>query len=397
MRIAAALVGAILLVVVPLPGAATHTLFAEGDAQLLALAAFHGWPGSGAPGDPILIEGLTHRVFFNHLTLGLHIRGADLALGTSRTASGIVLLNVSDVTIEDATIAGGGSGIYIHDAARIVVRDSVVTGARNTCITLWGGQQHPQADILLERTTLRGCAKAVDLDHVGPGVIDVRDNTLEDNANGIDATLFATTPILGIYDNRIEGTFGTAILTDAAGGWIGANDIAGGATGIEVRGFRANALVSRNNVTGAGVGIRVSSLDVVVRENFVSENGFGIQVLGANGAEIRSNRLVGNNLGASVGNSFGVIVYDNLFDNDGTNAEEFLSDARWNVAPQAGTNVVGGAIVAGNAWNDALCPDREDDGVCDLPYAPLRPRFREPSVAIGGPVLFDLAPIAFPR
>ena len=94
-------------------------------------------------------------------------------------------------------------------------------------------------------------------------------------------------------------------------------------------------------------------------------------------------------------NSRGVLVYDNLFDNRGTNAEESFSDATWSLTPRAGTNVLGGPVVAGNAWNDDLCFDRVGDGVCDDLYLPLKPRPRELSFGAGAPPTFDLFPLVY--
>lgn len=398
MRGTVALVGLLLLSLASPPAAAAlETLRAEGDVELLALAAAQGWPGTGTSADPIIIEDLGASLFLQHVTLDLHVAGADLALGASRFASGITLLNVSEVTIEDARIVGGGHGIFIHDAKRATILRGEITGARDVAITLWGGLQHPDADLAIEGTRVAASDVAIDLDHVGPGSLAVRDVLLEGNGDGIDATLFSALPTLAIEDNEILDTQGTAILTDARGASIARNVLDGAATGIELRGSRAGARLVGNDIAGAGVAMRIAGRDVAIEGNLLHGNGLGLHLLSAQGATVRQTRFLDNNVGASVGSSRAVLVYDNVFDNFGTNAEELLSDVAWSIAPTPGTNVIGGSIVAGNAWSDNLCFDREGDGVCDGAYLPLRPRFRAPSLTFGTLPLFDLAPLAFER
>lgn len=395
MRLAAALLGVILISVALPTSSASHILSAQSDAELLALAAAEGWAGTGAPGDPIVISGLTHRLLVQHVTLDLRIVDADIALGTSRNAAGISLLNVSDVVVENARVSGGGFGLFIQDAERAIVRGGEITGSRTTALTLSGGLNHPESELVVEGIRIAGAGKAMDLDHVGQGSTDVRYVTLEDNTNGIDATFFSSAGVLAIYDNRIVGTGGTAILVDRPHAFVGGNDIVDAGVGIEVRSGRDHTTIRGNNITDAGVALRVSARDAEVADHRIEDSGIGLQIIGGVGVTVRHNWFLGNNLGARVINAQDVLVYDNVFDNAGTNAEEITSDARWNADPVAGTNILGGSTIAGNAWNDNLCFDRAGDGVCDGSYLPLRPRPRAPTIGAGTPPMFDLAPLDF--
>jgi parallel beta-helix repeat protein len=59
------------------------------------------------------------------------------------------------------------------------------------------------------------------------------------------------------------------------------------------------------------------------------------------------------------------LIYDNIFNNTGTNAQSWNAGVRWNVTPTWGENILGYAWVAGNAWSDYAGTDTDGDGLGD--------------------------------
>ena len=106
---------------------------ARGDEALRELAQRWHWPGSGAPGDPFVIEGLAihpdrgHGVHFEATQLHVVLRSLRVT-GGGPSWDGIRLVGVRNLTIEDSIVEGAAAGVRmigVRDAS--IVRTTVKT------------------------------------------------------------------------------------------------------------------------------------------------------------------------------------------------------------------------------------------------------------------------------
>ncbi|MGC9112829.1 MAG: NosD domain-containing protein [Acidilobus sp.] len=142
-------------------------------------------------------------------------------------------------------------------------------------------------------------------------------------------------------------------------------------------------------VTGrSGLGINVTGSDVSVVYVNVSSFTCGVYVKGPNVT------VYGSNIQAAsytlyLYDSHNDLIYNNVFDGP---VKVVNSTATWYVTPRPGTNVLGGKVIAGNAWllpngsgfSQVTPSSPSDPYICDEPY----------EVAPGQ---YDMYPLKYPQ
>ena len=217
------------------------------------------------------------------------------------------------------------------------------------------------------------------------------------NNIAIQAFVFSRLAHVTIEQNLVEQSDSWGIFAQAENALLANNTVRDSNFALEVGAGRDGQRVVDNLVEGGNIGIfAVSASGILVERNVVRNSGTGISLMQVKEASVRANRFERDRIGASISTSTVVFVYDNLFSSTQENAEQLNADVRWNVPPRAGTNILGGSIVAGNAWSDHIAFDRDGDGVSENVYLPLRLQQRQIGLIGGAPPTFDLAPLAWP-
>jgi parallel beta-helix repeat protein len=265
-------------------------------------------------------------------------------------------------TIIDNSLVGGGDGVFLAGATHNQQRrpNNHNYFARNDCsyspnngfeatfssgnvfednlsdycnYGYWLGYSHS--------TTVRGnqanhCTTAgVAIEHGRHNVIE--DNTL--NGNGVGVWLWTD------QDTTLVNAFPEA--RDSYDYDVRRNTLRGNTTGVLCE-------------ASYGAGATRLSYDYRIVDNVIADNAVGVRFTRTTGSTLRGNRLTGNGEGlVMLSSSTGNTVYDNVFRN-ALNARADQA-ATWHVTPQAGPSIVGGPLIAGNAWSDYAGVDTDGD------------------------------------
>jgi nitrous oxidase accessory protein NosD len=357
---------AMLIVVLPSGAHASElTLWqAFGDAELLALASAQGWPGAGSPGDPILLADLVGTVWLEDVTLSVRIERLHVDLGAPSLAAGIVLFRTSDVQVVDVEVSGGGFGVYAKDAGRVTIEGGVLVGAAEQAITFYNVPDSLEGAHVVERTILRDARVGLTAWDHRASVVSVAGVHVSGGEVGISVVMRHPDGRLVVERNVAQGASMWPIDAEGMDAVVRSNRVTGGDVGIRVSGASHGARVEGNEVTLSTTGIDVGTTsDVLVASNTLLDDEIGIAVVQATDVTLVRNTLRASTV--SVERSSGVLVYDNVFA-EGASAVQFMSNVRWNVGPRAGTNVLGGPVVAGNAW-EGWAFDLDGNGISDVP------------------------------
>jgi len=127
-------------------------------------------------------------------------------------------------------------------------------------------------------------------------------------------------------------------------------------------------------------GIYIShSPNTIILDGVSSYNHFAGVYLDTGGNNVVSGMHLVNNRdpGLIINNAPDNLIYDNEFWGNDWQSGDFW-DAyvggittyvnTWNVTPHAGTNIIGGDIIAGNYWYNKPCTDSDHNGICDSPH-----------------------------
>jgi hypothetical protein len=131
-----------------------YDLHIDSDLELRAVADLYGWPGTGASGDPILIDdvnigtsGHNDVLYVGNTTLWLEITGSTFTGATSTGQAGLHLFNSENVTVRDCSFEDNDIGLVVDSCSDItidgsVMADNAATGcsiADNSAVVIRGG------------------------------------------------------------------------------------------------------------------------------------------------------------------------------------------------------------------------------------------------------------------
>jgi len=279
---------------------------------------------------------------------GIFVSGSNNIIRNNRIddcSMGMYIWGLSNSTIVSNQINSTGYGFYIvHNSNNNTIQNNVLSG------------NGKHTGILLHKS----------------GDNDVISNTVANFTAGISAG----GDNCSITFNRIENC-GYGIKLYSSGNTVTSNTIidvsysAISTSHAKLNGIEDNTIIN----TRDGI-ILYHSDDTTVENNAMSGTGSGrgIRINDGRDNVISRNRVTGFGTGISIWVSSGSnLIYNNLFNNSrnvvvsGTNA--------WNVTKQAGTNILGGNYIGGNAWlkpdgsgYSQTCSDSDGDGICDVSY-----------------------------
>jgi len=165
----------------------------------------------------------------------------------------------------------------------------------------------------------------------------------------------------------------------------GGNTIRGGSsgftTGIYVDAGTAikDVVIKNLKIEGVDAGIWTYKVSNGVITNCTLRNmvNMGVRLDQSNQNQVYNNIFEQNSIGIGVFQSKDNVIYNNLFKNKHNAVVNEDQRNKWNTDLKAGTNIIGGSMVGGNAWFDesgegGFSKTAEDytlDGISDAPYS----------------------------
>ncbi|UCF94108.1 MAG: right-handed parallel beta-helix repeat-containing protein, partial [Desulfobacterales bacterium] len=187
-----------------------------------------------------------------------------------------------------------------------------------------------------------------------------------------------------------NNTFGILLNGGSNENTLAGNTINDQGQGIQVGTYgslASNNTIRNNSIGGNKYGIDVDSSDfLVIEDNTCTYNWYGIYLYGTTDSTITRNTITDNGYEGQYAGIFLMyaqnnLIYNNLFDNY-QNFEfgggPLIYANTWNIAKQAGPNILGGPYLGGNYWGDYYgwgsgpsndCADSDGDYICDNSYA----------------------------
>lgn len=194
---------------------------------------------------------------------------------------------------------------------------------------------------------------------------------------------------LSVFNDRAEILGNTIMASDrgiyvaARGSVFDSNTIVSNGTGIYMERVRDN-IITNNTVHGSGIGIQANGDNNLIVGNYITSGGPAIELRGS------GNIITNNTLAGSRGVN-GLIAYGNtitfnfinrtgsigiyLSKQSGDNVvfgNTFWFCYNYNAADESGKNqwyIENGTLKMGNYWYDHTEPDKDNDGIVDVPYA----------------------------
>ncbi len=323
---------------------------ASGAGALPDLAASEGWPGSGTPVDPYILEGVEidgssrHAIWLEGTTQHLVIRNSrlvgptytSLPGGSSCGHNALTLRGAQNVRFENNEVIGFMCAVdnypyYPPSGANIQVLDNTLRGFRDAAVELAKVSGVRVAGNLMESANAKDCVRILGspgavvegntirvaatynvvqlswLDQGSDGAV-VRSNTLDGGGTagtGLDVTHSARVLIEG---NTIASLhpWGTGIdVLYQPGGTIRGNTVDGGFLGVTTRSgsvYAADTDVLGNVVRGATRGLDLSGAGgAVIEGNTVTRfSETGLSVTGS-AASVSDNAIDGRDAGRAAG------------------------------------------------------------------------------------------------
>ncbi|MBN1389876.1 MAG: right-handed parallel beta-helix repeat-containing protein [Candidatus Thermoplasmatota archaeon] len=114
----------------------------DGDVSLFENATLNGWPGTGTPGDPIVINGMdfdssqtAYAVSIVNTTMQILMQNCtfrNTSIENDNTISGLRLMNNSKISVIDCNFTGTRTGIYALNSLLVVINSSFISN-------IWSG------------------------------------------------------------------------------------------------------------------------------------------------------------------------------------------------------------------------------------------------------------------
>lgn len=322
----------------------------------------------------------------------LDCQGHTITYGTGGTGHGIAASSVSGITIKNCKIQktnpSGSSpfGINMSDVSNSsILNNDISTKGENVAvgINLSGSSNAISSNKI--STNGAGCCN-FGINFNGSSNT-VSSNTISTNGEGSShfGIKMEPTGTSSAVSNNISSN------TITTGGAVCCN------TGVVVTASgsssTSSSTVSSNMITTGGTGGGNHGIDVAPSgTSSVSSNDiFDNRVFTSGGA-------TGNLAIRVISSSFNT-VSNNLFHatNSASHVVADSSPNTWNTALTAGTNIVGGPFLGGNAWAgtggfSVNCVDADSDGICDLPFNISTNNVDALPLAVGATELFLLGP-----
>ena len=264
--------------------------------------------------------------------------------GPNLTKDGIVLVNVKDCLIENATIIETQVALQTFDADNCTIRNSLFNNS-GSGVALWNFNRSSftnniisnvtQQDAIFvggsfsstisENTILNNSRGYYGL-HVLAGNDDlIIGNKILNNTNGVKVEYSNNN---SVSSNQIEGNFGVQLeLTNSSSNTISGNRIVGSAFGIPVQ---------------MGLVLGIDSNNNTIIGNLIEGNHYGIYILRSENNSIFHNNIISNDIQAGATSSYETHVYPNVWDD--------------------------GLPSGGNHWSDYTGIDSNHDGIGDTFY-----------------------------
>ena len=178
-----------------------------------------------------------------------------------------------------------------------------------------------------------------------------------------------------LINNEVFSTLRNSILSSSSSVVIEDNELYGIGSGFSAVYLfdNLNSHLINNEIYDSSGGIALSSSNANILEsnnihdivdNFIE--GKAIEVFSSDSTQIFSNILENNEKGIDIRESSANVIYNNFLSNPSNAFDSGTNE--WFTPPDAGDNIVGGTIIAGNYWSNLICTD-SGNGICVEDYA----------------------------
>ena len=254
---------------------------------------------------------------------------------------GIDVTHSEDIIVRDCiTYSNDVYGISVYESNRVVVESSSVHDERiGIFVAAWGTQA---GDDVVRSNIITNCEQGIYADRIATSTID--GNTITGGDCAIVLGMSSGCVVSNNFVQSCVGSWGAIYLRYDANCVVDGNVVEQtGSIGICV--LDSDAItVSGNTVSQGGTGVYIvanvygsGGTDIVVKENVLNNNFWGLQLFDITSATVYGNDFVNNLYQAYQGNSF--VTWDHLG--------------------------------AGNYWSDYGGTDLNGDGIGDTPYCVL--------------------------
>ena len=291
MRVVALFLAVALVLSLLVVSASSHApIRINSDDELLQMAEEEGWPGDGSPGNPIVIQGYSIDadwgpvgILLGNTSLHVLVRDCEIsgAEGSGYWGSGILLLQSSNITVEDCQLSSSNHGLTVYSSRNVEVSGLRVVGAWVDGISIWSSSDVQVTDLTAE-------------ENYGVGV-QIRDSSTV-QLEGIQ--------ISGEGYSGIEVRNSASVVVDGA-----VLNGPGEGKGVEAYHDLTDIVFAHIHATGFYSGAYVGG-DIVIRDSSFEENrGNGVDVEGS-GVTLVNVTCKRNNVGISVTMTRDVFVED---------------------------------------------------------------------------------------